>query len=111
MQLVYTNENFTSVALLQMFLAEHGIECQIRNQHSSSVMGEVPFFSVWPELWTLDEHAVRAKELIRDFEHPKDTGEDWLCNRCGETNYSNFEICWQCESAKPERIKQSSPSD
>lgn len=55
MKKVYTNENIALVGMSKAYLIERGIDCIIRNEFGSSVMGEVAFFEVWPELWVLNE--------------------------------------------------------
>jgi hypothetical protein len=54
-QKVFTNRNLAIVGAVRAHLDESGISSQIRNEFSSSVMVEVPFFDVWPELWVADQ--------------------------------------------------------
>ena len=100
MQKVFTNSNIAVVGAVRAYLEDSDIRSQMRNEFSSSVMGEVPFFDVWPELWVADDLSARALELISDVQQQKNKGPDWLCLQCQELNPVNFEICWQCESVK-----------
>ena len=100
MQKVFTNQNIAIVGAVRSYLESNGISSQMRNEFSSGVMGEVAFFDVWPELWVVDELANQATELVSDVQNKEVSGPDWLCLECKESNPVNFEVCWQCESAK-----------
>ena len=68
MQKVYTNQNIALVGAARSYLEQNDIVSQMRNEFSSSVMGEVAFFDVWPELWVADEEAERASKLLTDLQ-------------------------------------------
>ena len=104
MQKIYTNENIALVGSVKSFLEQNGYACIIKNEFSSSVMGEVAFFEVWPELWIVDDTQYKdALELLQNkFESPEPTDSiDWLCPKCSEQNSASFEICWQCQTQNP----------
>ena len=80
-------------------LESEGIPTEVRNQHLGSIMGEVPFFETWPQLWVINDLDYdRALQLIEavDAESP---GEAWRCGKCGETNEGQFGACWKCGAA------------
>lgn len=93
---VFTNQNIALVGSMRSFLESNGIACQLRNEYSSSVMGEVSFFLVWPELWVAPENAQKAKKLIKGLDNSAPMGPDWKCRECGESNPGTFDLCWQC---------------
>jgi len=97
---VFTNQNIALVGSVRSYLEENGIACQLRNEYSSSVMGEVSFFLVWPELWVSQDNALRASELIKDLDRPERNGPEWRCRNCAEANPGTFDICWQCTKSK-----------
>ncbi len=99
MQLIFTHENIAQVGLIQSYLAEHEIASQMRNQHASSVMGEVAFFSVWPECWVADEDVVKALALLQALEAAPVSTEEWRCGDCGERSPANFAVCWNCQAS------------
>jgi hypothetical protein len=101
---VFENFDFSRVGQMQSVLESNGIRTFIRNQYGSSVMGEVPFIEVVPQLFVLeDRDAPRARELLRDLEEPPaDVRGDWTCAKCGTGVEGNFESCWQCGAARPE---------
>lgn len=96
---VFTDQNIALVGSVRGFLENNGIACQLRNEYSSSVMGEVSFFLVWPELWVADAQAQEARELIKQLDSSSPSGPDWTCRNCGESNPGTFDICWQCGTA------------
>lgn len=103
MRKVYTNENIALVGNIKSFLEQEGYACIVKNQFSSSVMGEVAFTDVWPELWILDDAQYdEVLALLRDkYETPSNPQQDWRCPKCGEKNSGSFEICWQCQTENP----------
>ena len=79
-------ETIVTISHYQNLLAAEGIPTEIRNQHLGGVMGEVPVFETWPQLWIVNDlDYERAKQLIEaaDNESPQ---EPWQCRRCGEQN-------------------------
>lgn len=95
---VYTADNVLEVGLMRSLLEQHGIASELRNHHTSSLLGEVPYTSTWPELWTDIDSSLQARELISDAQKRDVTGEDWVCSNCEAAVPSNFDICWQCGS-------------
>jgi hypothetical protein len=93
---VYTSENHLLVGNARGLLESRGIPVLMRNEYASGVMGEVPVFETWPELWVVnDADYERACDIINTaFTAPP--GEPWACTRCGEQNDASFEFCWQC---------------
>lgn len=94
---VYENFDFSRVGQVQSVLESHGIKTFIKNQFGSSVMGEVPFVEVVPQLYVLEDKDVeRARQLI-DQEAPNgEAGEDWVCPDCGAEVDGHFSRCWRC---------------
>ena len=101
MKRVYSDQNLAYVNLFRSWLSSHGIDSQIRNEHVSSVMGEIPFFLVSPECWVAEDDYERAKSLLTEFLEPATTrqqGEERQCLICCETSPTNFAICWNCQN-------------
>ncbi len=98
---VYSNDNIGIVGSLQNYLLQHDIHAEMRNQYTSSVMGEAAFFDAWPELWVLESDVIQAKQLldqVASTQTEQANGPDWLCKQCRESNPANFELCWQCST-------------
>lgn len=96
MNKVFTADNIVEVGLMRSFLEQNDIPSELRNHHTSSLLGEVPFTSVWPELWVADNDSIEAVELISQLKRKDVSGPDWVCQSCNEANPVNFDICWQC---------------
>ncbi len=96
---VFEDFDFSRVGQMQSLLESNGIRTFLKNQYGSSVMGEVPFVEVVPQLFILkNKDLLRAKELLRldlPVESPK---PDWVCAQCGEENEGTFDECWKCGS-------------
>ena len=98
---VFENFDFSRVGQMQSLLESHGIRTFIKNQYGSSVMGEVPFVEVVPQLFILEERDLRlAKELLLldlPVEAPE---ENWICPECGVAVEGTFHKCWKCGGEK-----------
>lgn len=81
-------------------LRSQSIECEVRGEGIFGLQGEVPFGeNSEPYVWLLRPTQKKlAYEIIYQFEHAQ-IGGDWQCTQCGETNESQFGICWQCGEA------------
>lgn len=100
MILVFEDFDFSRVGQMQSLLESHGIATFIRNQFGSSVMGEVPFVEVVPQLFVLKQKDVpRAQELLRSNLAAESTATDWTCPECGIDVDGQFSHCWRCGCA------------
>lgn len=94
---VYENFDFSRVGQMQSLLESHGISTFIRNQYGSSVMGEVPFVEVVPQLFVLrDGDAGRARDILENESPPLEVVADWTCPDCGAEVEGQFGSCWNC---------------
>lgn len=101
---VFEDFDLTRVGHFQSVLTAAGIRTLLKNQFMSSVMGEIPFVEVLPELWVLDERDLpRARELIADLvARPSGEQPDWTCDSCGTQVASEFSHCWNCGRGQDE---------
>jgi len=98
---VFENFDFSRVGQMQSLLESHGIKTFIKNQYASSVMGEVPFVEVVPQLFVLaKEDLERARELLLLDLPDQDPDEDWVCPECGIDVEGNFTRCWKCGTGR-----------
>ncbi len=102
MKLVYTQENRFDVTAMRSYLESHGVPSLLKNDFTSSIMGEIPFFQTWPEVWVADELYEVATQLVKDAqsELAETADSDWVCSTCTEENPGTFELCWQCSVAR-----------
>lgn len=98
---VYESFNISQVGQAESLLNAEGIETFIRNEFASSVMGEVPFVEVCPQLFILNAaEEERARELLQPFEN-QPTAPDWHCQQCGMEVDGPLGMCWSCGSLRP----------
>ena len=97
MILIYTHENKIIVENARMYLAQHHVECEIKNEYSAGGMGELSPLETWPELWVEDALYGKATKLLENL-LSKNEGDQWLCSSCGELNEASFEVCWCCQT-------------
>jgi hypothetical protein len=94
---VFENFDFSRVGQMQSLLESHDIKTFIKNQYGSSVMGEVPFVEVVPQLYVLEEKDLaRAKQLLQLDLPVDEPEEDWVCAECGAEVEGTFARCWKC---------------
>ncbi len=96
---VFENFDFSRVGQMQSLLESHGIKTFLKNQYGSSVMGEVPFVEVVPQLYVLDENDLaQAKQLLQLDLPVEQPAEDWVCDKCSVKVDGTFDRCWKCGS-------------
>ena len=94
---VYENFDISRVGRVQSLLESNGIPTFLKNQFTSSVMGEVPFVEVCPQLFILDESDLeKAQELIAPELDTPVMAPDWQCTACGAEVEGVFSQCWSC---------------
>lgn len=94
---VFTAEHITEAALIRSYLEQHDIPSQLRNEYTSSVIGELPFMTSSPEIWVSLSLASVAKKRIKELDQQATQGVEWNCSRCDEPNPGNFSSCWSCD--------------
>jgi hypothetical protein len=104
MRKVFEHPSFHEVGHCESILNSHDIATTIKNENASSLSGEVPFASVFPELWVLDDSAYdEAVGLLREYHdsaRENATLPDWVCAHCGESIPGTFDSCWHCGHSK-----------
>jgi hypothetical protein len=79
-------------------LESEGIPAFLKNEHLASIVGEMPFQDVWPQLWIVNDLDYdRALQLI-DTEKlaAESPTTPWRCRHCGTENEGQFSACWNC---------------
>lgn len=97
MKKVTSADSLVTVSHYKNLLEAEGIEAFIKNEHLGSILGEMPFQEVWPELWVRkDIDFDRAKQLIDEGILDESPQEPWTCQSCGNENEGQFSACWSC---------------
>ena len=100
MKKITTSDSLITIRHYRNLLESEGIACKIRNEHLTTIAGEIPFFETWPELWVIrDLDFDRAKQLIDGATDDESPGSPWTCPNCGEENEGQFAACWNCGTA------------
>lgn len=95
-----SSESLVTINHWKNILESEGIACELRNEHLGSVLGEVPFIEVWPELWIVNDLDFdRAKQLLSADAAAEAPTEAWTCKKCGENNEGQFAACWNCNTS------------
>ncbi len=97
MKKLTSSDSLVTIHHWKNLLESEGIACELRNEHLGSVMGEVPFVEVWPQLWVVNDLDFdRARQLLSDAAMSESPDEAWTCRHCGESNEGQFAACWNC---------------
>ena len=97
MRKLTTASTLVEIAHYRNVLTSEGIDSFVRNEHLGSIVGEMPFQEVWPELWVVNDLDFdRAKQLIDKSVLKESPSESWRCAACGTENEGQFAVCWQC---------------
>ena len=97
MKMVYTNESSFIVGNAKNILEAHGIGVILKNEHASSVIGEVSAFDAWLEIWVKNDDDYPNACKIIESSLSSENAAQWLCTRCDEEIDASFELCWNCQ--------------
>ena len=107
---VFVHHDPTVTGMHKSRLEQAGIECYIRNENTSAMLGAGIFGAVQspifdPVLCIVDDARFEeAMAILNDgAAEPPEPESDWTCPQCGETVPGNFETCWKCSSPPPPR--------
>ena len=100
MQRIFTATNRTDAYLVVHRLAQAGIKAHVFNEHTSSIVGDIPPDVALPQVW-LDDDAdrERADAVLRAYRLERDREGTLVCARCHEQSPATFELCWNCGAA------------
>jgi hypothetical protein len=76
MPAIFSSQDSATIGMLRAMLIDEGIPCEVRNEASHALLGEVAFAGlVVPEIWVIHERdRERAKELVFAFLNAPATG-------------------------------------
>jgi hypothetical protein len=93
----YTTLKLHELYHLKNLLESAGIRCTVRNEHLSTLAGEVPFIECAAQLvLRREEDRPAALEVLRGWRSPGARREPWQCGGCGERLEGQFTSCWNC---------------
>jgi hypothetical protein len=86
--------------LLADRLKQAGIRAHVFNEHTSSIVGEVPPDIAQPQVWLERESdRERAQTLLSTMEADAAAAGTRHCAACNEDSPANFDLCWNCGAA------------
>ena len=97
MERFYTALNRFDAYLLLHRLQQASIAAHVFNEHTSSIVGDVPPDVAQPQVWLERARDRPRAEVVLGAlaaEHAQ-TGTV-VCRVCNEENPANFELCWKC---------------
>ena len=104
MRELYTSMDSTRIGFYKSVLDEAGIPCFIQNETTSQLVNMLAMV-FQPTLCIInDEQYEQALALLKPHHEVGSimTAEEWLCPCCKESNPASFDLCWNCQAAKPE---------
>lgn len=108
MREVFVHRDYTRVGLRQSILDAAGIPNFIRNQYTNNLMTGIPSWLFFPVLCVVDDDDYpRAIQILAAQDDAPTVQADWHCPKCGEEVPGNFEVCWQCNTSRPDQTTRS----
>jgi hypothetical protein len=105
MQKLYEARDSLEAQLLKDRLQTRHIRAVVLGDGLLGGAGELPAM-VFPTVWVVESRdLVPAKRVLAEFLHAPpsgDAGTAWVCPGCGERVDAEFDLCWQCGTARPE---------
>jgi hypothetical protein len=97
MERFYIASNRIDAYLLLHRLQHAGIAAHVFNEHTSSIVGEVPPDVAQPQIWIENAHDLpRAQAVVAALAVERAKTGSVVCGACHEVNPANFELCWKC---------------
>jgi ribosomal protein L40E len=97
MERFYTALNRFDAYLLLHRLQQAGIAAHVFNEHTSSIVGDVPPDVAQPQVWLERvRDRPRAEVVLAAMAAERAQTGTVLCRACNEENPANFELCWKC---------------
>ncbi len=99
---VYIAQHPTEAHLVKGILETHSIKCCVKGETLFSARGEIPITTeTAPSVWIYNELKFdEAKAVVKEYEksinQESPSGENWVCQSCGEEHESQFTNCWKC---------------
>lgn len=115
MKRIFTDPSVVPCDILKGVLEGNGIPAIIRNERGSAGAGAgdpVPFMPslafAWPEVWVPDKDEETALAIVNDMKKEGSPSQEaWKCSRCGEVVDPELDVCWKCETPRPDEAANS----
>ena len=100
MKKVTADDSLVTISHYKNLVESEGIPTFIKKEHLGSIVGEMPFQEVWPQLWVRNDLDLnRAIELLDQQKLVDESpSEPWKCGQCDTENEGQFAACWNCSA-------------
>jgi hypothetical protein len=86
--------------LLRDRLQHAGIASHVFNEHTASIVGDVPPDVAMPQVWLENDTDLgNASAVLATYRNERERTGQLLCRHCAEENPATFDLCWQCGSS------------
>jgi hypothetical protein len=102
MKLIYTHENRFLVYNIQNIVENAHIATTLKNEYASSAAGDLVPHETWLELWVVEDDDYRLAMTAIDTAFKQGNPIEWVCQQCSERNTASFDVCWQCQTERPD---------
>jgi hypothetical protein len=101
--LLYRATDAREAALLAQALESRGIECRQVGGQASGAFGGLGADALRVDLHVAEERAEEAKRIIEEEQaRPREPARAWTCPACREPNDAGFDLCWSCQTPRPD---------
>ncbi len=97
---IYSTNNPHQAEVIKDALQSEGIQAQITGANLWAAVGDLPAAAIAMKIMVHAPDKVQARQIALQYDglNAKNTGPDWTCATCKETNAASFEVCWKCQS-------------
>lgn len=102
---LYRAPDATEAAMLVHVLQSDGIPAKSVGGANAINWGEIGADALIVEVWVPSHLVEAAGQTIEKYyadQADPESRSPWPCSSCGEENEGSFEVCWSCQSARPE---------
>jgi hypothetical protein len=97
MKRFYVASNRIDAYLLRDRLQHAGITSHVFNEHTQSIVGDIPPDVAMPQVWLANDADLdEASAVLVAYRGERERTGQQLCRNCAEENPATFDLCWQC---------------
>ena len=99
MKQVYIASDMIDAELFKDFLLSKSIPAEVKGAMLVGIIGEIPA-NTYPTVWVVEDRDFDlARKCVDEYENRVNVIAqmcNWMCNKCGEENEPQFQLCWSC---------------
>ena len=98
---IYRANSILEANVVKGLLTGEQIEVILQGEHLIGAIGELPptdvTIGVMIHTYKQVVGAMIIDQYLKNQMATQNTDDDWYCRGCGESNTTQFEICWNCQ--------------